>query len=97
MNSKNLDIEFDIEPLLILTDVYYDYFIKNEVISIFNKSNSISKETNNIINDLLQKHCLVITNNYISKNYLTKLNHFITDDGVVLFIFNRLYSKVSES
>lgn len=96
MQNKNLNIEFDVEPLLILVDMYFDYFLKAEIRKIFDNTDPKSREVSSIIHDMITKHCLVILNNYISNSYLFKLNQYISDEGITLFILNRLHSKISD-
>jgi hypothetical protein len=96
MQNKNLNIEFDIAPLATLVDIYFDHFLKLEIRNLIERTDEKSQELSSNINELITSNCLLILNNYISKSYLHKLNHYVTDEGITLFILNRLHSKISD-
>lgn len=97
MNNKQIR-SFDIEPVLIITDIYFDQFLKNEVLNMANKYADLFKTEAglNKINSLLKEHTQTIINQYISSKYILDLHQYITDAALFLFIINRLTDQSLE-
>lgn len=98
MLKEHVTPPFDLSPLYLIIDSYYDYNLEPEIISLMRQYVDIFKtdDGKSKIVSLFQKHTSEIVKKYVGNQYKNQLSYYITDETLILLIMHRLYFKIYE-
>ena len=95
--DKNINIIFDVEPLFLVVDIYFNRFIKDKIEQLSDTYVDINKTEEGLtkLHSSIKEHSQIIYDDFLSSQYVTRLKSFLTPDGVLLLIIDRLTEHCS--